>query len=976
MTNETIADKYLWHLAKCGAKEIYEPQFGHVPQEVWDRIDIEMDTIVPNKFTDYILMIWDIHDFCKSPDRVREFCKLKGLTPPPDGIIPIGPGRGSVGGSIVCYCIGIHECDPLLFGLFFERFLNPERIAYPDIDWDVSQRYRHIAIAYISHIYGEEYVAQIITFGTLSVKTAIHDVLQSANVQNAIINMVKETVPDEAGIKFKDLDNNDKFAKAMQAVVFPNSVVNIDRQNAMKILISNVWKCGDQEYDSINWTTLMGVANGVCQQGELQIKSSWDWEKALNIMKRIEGLNKNESTHSAGVVVAPVKLDENIPLMRKDKKNDADLPVCQYDMKSIEELGYLKMDALGLRTVDVNHNAEVLVRKWYEPEFNMKNIPLNDKKTIKLIRDGDTIGIFQVESTGFTQMMQQLDIGGFEVQRFADRKEEILSSIEKLRGLEINDFMWIAAGVALYRPGPLDAVVEGKTMVQHLIDRKLGKEPLTYLFPEEKIYLEETYGILVYQEQVMARVRAMTGCTLGRADILRKAMGKKNEVLMKEQMDWFKKSAMEYEFTTANINKQAIVDRAANEIETFARYGFNKAHSVEYAINTYRSAYYKANYPTAFYASILNSETGDPKRQTVLIRDMLKHDIELLPPTINLSEAEFTMTDANIIRFGLSAIKNVGKNAIVSIFKDREERGQYKSVNEFRARIPAVDCTKVGMTNLAKCGAFDEFVGEGKKYKNRATLVNCMDDLCKAIGKLGTKKKEYKPTVDDILLKLSDGSGQYSITPVEEDLIEYSVWEKEILKYYISAHPIDTYVDEIRRWNAVEDEEIEDLDTEFYIAGFVENVHETVIKKEGRNKGKSMGFVTIGTAYRTYEATMFPGIYESCLPYLIPGHAIVLKGKKEFYKEQWSVQAAYVRNLIAEGIRDCPECHIRLNNPQYLDIIGLKGMFDQHPGLTKVFIHTINGHNDITIQCEQTIALNDRIIDYCESIGRLAYKSI
>lgn len=974
MREETIVDKYLMHITMEGAHKIFDEQFGYIPQEVIDRIDLEMDTIVPNKFTDYILMIWDIHDFCKSPDRVREFCKMKNLVPPPDGIIPIGPGRGSVGGSMVCYCIGIHECDPILYGLFFERFLNPERIAYPDIDYDISQRYRHIVLAYIAYMYGEDHVAQIITYGTLSVKTAIHDVLQSANVMNSIINNVKATVPSEPSIKFKDIENDEKFIKAMQEVIFPDNTVTIDRSNVMKILTSDVWRCGVSDIDDYNWKILMSVANGVIPSSEIVIKSSWNWEKALRIMKKLEGLCKNESTHSAGVVVAPVILEQNIPLMKKD--DDKDTLVCQYDMKSIEELGYLKMDALGLRTVDVNHNAELLVKKWHDPEFDIRKVRWDNADAMKLIRDGDTVGIFQIESSGFTLMMQQLDLGGYEVPRFADRQIELLSEIEKLRGLEVNDFTWIAAGMALYRPGPLDAIVEGKTMVQHLIDRKAGKEPIVYLFPEEKSYLGETYGILVYQEQVMARVRQMTGCSLGRADILRKAMGKKNAVLMKEQMDWFKKSAMDHEFTKSNINKQAIIDRASEEIETFARYGFNKAHAVEYGVIMYRNAYFKAHYPTAFYTALLNSETGDPKRQTILLRDALKHNINILPPTINFSEAEFTMTDVDVIRFGLSAIKNVGKNAISSIFADREKNGAYKSVEEFRARIPATACTVTGMTNLAKCGAFDEFVGEGKKCNNRATLVASMTNLCKAIGKLSVKKKDYKPTVDDVLDKMKSGLGQYTIELMEEDIIEYSIWEKEILKYYISAHPIDAYTSEIRRWNAVEDEEIEDLDKEFYIAGFVESVHETVIKKEGRYKGKKMGFLTIGTAYRTYEATMFPGIYESCLPYLTTGNAVVLKGKKEFYKESWSIQAVYVRNMTNQGIRDCPECHIRLTDPQYLDLIGMKSVFDQHPGLTKVFIHTINGHNDITIECGQTIALNDHIIDYCESIGRIAYKTI
>lgn len=971
MNEHTITEKYLWHLIDEGAHRIYG---DIVPQEVIERINTEMDVIVPNKFDDYILMIWDIYNFCNTPEKVKAFCEENDLIPPPDYIVPLGPGRGSVGGSMVCYCLGIHECDPLLFGLYFERFLNPERIAYPDIDWDVSQKYRYIALAYIAKKYGEKHVAQIITYGTLSCKTAIHDVLQAANVPNTVINSVKETVPNEPTITFDDLVENEKFMQAMQSIPFPDSKVLVDKSNVMRILSNDNYRCADNDINQHNMSVLIGVMNGTITSGEIQIKSSWDWKKALNIMRRLEGLNKHESTHAAGVVVAPVELETNVPLLRKD--GDGVL-ACQYDMRSLEELGYLKMDSLGLRTVDVNHEAEALVRKWHDKDFDIRKVRYDDADTIKLINDGDTVGIFQIESSGFTGMMQQIDIGGYEAPRYTDRNTDALSTIEKLRGVEIQDFMWIAAGIALYRPGPLDAIVDGKTMVQHLIDRKTGKEPIVYLFSEEKSYLEETYGVLVYQEQVMARVRQMTGCSLGRADILRKAMGKKDPVLMKEQMGWFESAAMSHNFSKDIKNdnhKRQIVERASNEIKTFSRYGFNKAHSVEYGHICYRNAYFKAHYPTAFYTALLNSETGDPKRQAIIIRDMLKHGIQLLPPTVNQSEAEFTMTDTNTIRFGLSAIKNIGKRAVASIFADRKQRGLYKSVADFRARIPSTDCTVIGMTNLAKCGAFDDMLSP--KYNCRATLVESMKGLCDAIGKIKRKKPkaDHAPTVDEVLAKLPNIT--WDIINGQDDPIQYSIWEKEILKYYISAHPIDAYEAEMKRWTAIQDTEMEDLPDEFYIAGFIEGYHETTIKKEGRNKGKLMGFVTIGTAFRTYEATMFPGIYESCVPYLKSGNAVVLKGKRNVYKDNITIQCEYIRNMVNSGIRDCPECHIRLDNPTYLQLIELKKMFDEHPGMTKVFIHTMEDYNDITIECDGFIALNDHIIDYCESIGKLSYKPI
>ena len=973
LSHDILAEKYLKYLVIQGAHRRYGET---IPQDVLDRLDIEYDVIVPNKFVDYILMISDIHNFCRSARRVREFCGLHGIEPPAgDGTVPLGPGRGSAGGSMVCYCLGITQCDPLLFGLFFERFLNPERIAYPDIDFDISQKYRHIGIAYIAETYGIEHMAQIITYGTFSKNTVVKEVLRAANVPDVVINRVKKTIPDDPAVELSDLLENEKFMTELKNIEFPSTPITVDKNNVGTILANGKLNSDQQE-------KAMMVLTGATPIVELTIKSSWTWEKALHTMLKMEGMVKHESTHAAGVVVAPVELESNVPLYKKSGTGPL---ACQYEAKYLEAIGYLKMDVLGLRTVDVNHDAELLVRKLYDPDFKMENIPYNDELAIKIINDGDTAGIFQVEGTGFTQMMQNLDIGGYELPRFEDRDESNLTYIEKKRGLETKDFMWISAGLALYRPGPLDAIIDGKTMVQHLTDRKAGKEPVTYLFPEEKRYLEETYGILVYQEQVMSRVRQMTGCSYGRADILRKAMGKKDPVLMKEQMDWFRENAMNCDFSDDPLfkdqnHKQRIVDRACEEIDKFARYGFNKAHAVEYAHICYYNAYFKAHYPVCFYCALLNSLNDKPENQTVIIRDALNHGIVLLPPDINQSDVDFIVVDDKTLRFGLGAIKQFGKSAEI-VLSDRKERGTYGSVDEFRIRIAAKDLNKTVIENLAKCGAFDSLLTNNSSDVNfdcRATLVATVPALCESLNKLRRKKPKAiePPTVDEALEKWENGAGSYAVTKGVDDPIQYSIWEKEILKYYISAHPIDKYTDEIKRWGAIENVDDINLPDVMYIAGFVEGVHETVIKKEGRNKGKKMGFVTIGTAYRTYEATMFPGIYESCLPYLKDGNPVVMKCDKSFYKDNVSLQCEYIRNMTSEGIRDCPECHIRLEDPDnILGMMELKNLFDQHFGNTKVFIHVMDGYNDITIECGQTIALNDHIINYVESnIGKLGYK--
>ena len=555
-----IQDRFLWHLAIEGAKDKY----GEITDKLQNRLEHEMDVIVGNGFTDYILIIWDMLDFCRTPNRVYTFCAMNGITPPPNGIIPMGPGRGSVGGSMVCYCIDIHECDPFIFGLYFERFLNDERIAFPDIDLDISQQYRHIVLAYVADRYGRDRVSQIITFSTLSAKSVNEEVLKAANVPLSTINIVKETISDDPTITMNDLVNDEKYIKAMQSVIFPDSTIIVDTTNVNKIV--NTDNIYEEDLPKIDM-----VRNRKMHKTDVRVKSSWNYKKAVDIMIKLEKLSKHESVHSGGILVSPVTLNENIPLMKKGGKG---VLASQYDMRLLEDLGYIKIDALGLRTVDVNHNAELLVKKWYDKDFDIRKVPYNDKKAIDLMKKGDTIGIFQVESSGFTQMMMDI----FKASNWNNQQKDMIDRLEGVP-VEIEDFMWISAGLAMYRPGPLDAVIEGKTMVDHLIDRKAGREPVTYLFPEEAQYLGETYGVMIYQEQVMARVRQMTGCTLGRADILRKAMGKKNEVLMKQQMDWFEDAAIQHNFTSKKITPQQkidIVKRAREEISKFARYGWTE----------------------------------------------------------------------------------------------------------------------------------------------------------------------------------------------------------------------------------------------------------------------------------------------------------------------------------------------------------------------------------------------------------------
>lgn len=952
----TIQDEFLWHIVREGINEKY---VGYRPDDLDERVQYEMDVIIQNQFTDYILIVWDILTFCGDENRVREFCKLHEFEVPEYGIIPIGPGRGSVGGSVVCYAIDIHEVDPILFGLHFERFLNPERIAPPDIDMDISQKYRHIVLAYVAWKYG--YTAQIITYGTLSARSSLEDVLKSCNVPMSYINRIKETMPQDPELMIADMFDNNKFMKLMEETPFDNYDRQINRNDAVRILNNSNTKLSNDDMNKV-----IQVATGIIDSATITVINTMNYKTALEMMQNLEKLSKHESTHSGGVVVNSTTLDDKIPLLQKK-----DILSSQYDMRLLEELGFLKMDMLGLRTVDVNFDAEMLVRKWYDPEFRKKNIPYNDEQAIELIRNGDTVGIFQIESSGFTKMMKDIDIGGYE------KLERHLSECEIFRHIDTRDFMWISAGLAMYRPGPLDAILDGKTMVQHVIDRKAGREPVVYLFPEEEQYLSETYGVLVYQEQVMSRVRQMTGCTMGRADKLRKAMGKKDEVAMKYEMDWFIENAMNHNFTSLPLTDEAkrqIIQRAKDEIEKFARYGFNKAHTVEYAHICYLNAYLKSHYPIAFYTALLNSFIDDNERKAIIIKDMTKHGIQMSPPDINSSSRLFTMTDKDTISFGLNAISGLGEKGVNHIITDRNENGLFQSIEEFRARIAGGLCNVNVMKNLAKCGAFDKLINECYcKMENRATLVYSIKYLNDKVNKI-KQKKSMKGNVYKILDEVRNL--KYEVEHHEVDLIEYATWEKSVLNYFISANPLDAYDDEMFRWTAIDGVNYEDLPQEFYIAGFISGKHEIVVKKEGRNKGKTMAFVTVETKHMTYEATFFPDVYQSVIQYVVNGNAVILKGKRNTYKGETTIQGIYLRNLMNEGIRDCPECYIRLNDVDLQQILELNKICNEHPGITKLYIQIfVNGY-DYIIATDKNISVNDRFIDYCNNIGILTYKPI
>ncbi|RMD57776.1 MAG: DNA polymerase III subunit alpha, partial [Nitrospirae bacterium] len=538
--------------------------------------------------------------------------------------IPVGPGRGSAAGSLVAYCLDITEIDPIKYNLLFERFLNPERISMPDIDVDFCKDRRSEVIDYVSQKYGKDRVAQIITFGTMQAKGVIRDVGRALNIPYAVVDKVAKLVPSTLGIHLKDALNREP--KLMEL------------------------------YES-----------------DEKIK------ELIDIALRLEGLTRHVSTHAAGVVISNRPLNDIVPLYKAP--NDEVIST-QYSMESIESLGLLKFDFLGLKTLTVINKAEHFINKRKDSisTFSVKNIPLDDRDTYALLSSGKTNGVFQLESSGMKELVIRV-------------KPEVFEDIIAL--------------LALYRPGPL-----GEGMHEEYIKRKKGLSPITYEHPILEEILKDTYGIILYQEQVMQIANKMAGFTMGQADILRKAMGKKKAEVMEELKSKFIEGA----------KKNKILEKKAEKIfdlmASFAKYGFNKSHSAAYALITYQTAYLKAHYPVEYMAALLSSEMDDTDKIMKYINECHNMGIDILPPDINVSDYEFKVSN-NAIRFGLGAIKGVGSAAIESIISARED-GPFRDMFDFCSRVDTRKVNKKVVESLIKAGALYSF-------GNRAQLMAVVD---------------------------------------------------------------------------------------------------------------------------------------------------------------------------------------------------------------------------------------------------------
>ncbi|KPK99346.1 MAG: DNA polymerase III subunit alpha [candidate division Zixibacteria bacterium SM23_73_3] len=799
-------DSYLEFLAKKGLAQRY----SKVTPGLEERLEYELKVIKQMGFAGYFLIVKDFIDYARNKS------------------IRVGPGRGSVGGSLVAYCLGITNLDPIKYGLLFERFLNPERISLPDIDIDFSDRERDKIIRYVINKYGENNVAQIITFGTMAARAVIRDVGRVLDIPYSEVDRIAKMIP---------------------------------------------------------WVPDMTLRRAQEQRGDLRtlVKSDPRIEKLMSYSEILEGLCRHASTHAAGVVIAPKALNEYVPLYKGSKGEIT----TQYDMKGIEEIGLLKMDFLGLRTLTVIDDTLKMLREDKNIISDIDSVPLDDKKTFQLFSKGLTVGIFQFESSGMREYLSKL-------------KPESLDELTAMN--------------ALYRPGPLDS-----KMTDEYIDRKRGLKKIVYEHPLLEPVLKETYGVIVFQEQVLKIASDLAGYTLGKADILRKAMGKKKAKLMVQQREEFKKGAK------AKGIKHPVADKIFDLMATFGRYGFNKAHSAGYAYLAYQTAYLKAHYPVQFMAASMSSEIGNTDRIVVLMEECKRMGIEVLPPDVNESGGRFKVVE-NKIRFGLEAVKNVGHGAIQAIIIAREKLGKFKSLLQFCAEVDLGAVNKRVIESLIQSGAFDSV------SKHRAQLMACLDVAANYGQALQEDKKRGQTSLFDL-------AGEIKTTPVPKmaDVPEWPISEilskeKEMLGFYVSGHPLTRYEEELKIFVTRDTQTIEDAKDgeELYIGGVI-----TQVKTKIDRKKKQMAFATLEDFVGRVEVVIFSDCYEKNRRFIRADSMVLARGRA-------STREGEKAKLVASDIISLSKAYQKMKPPMHIQLVSSgtrKEILSLHPGKSQVFLH-------------------------------------
>ena len=699
--------------------------------------------------------------------------------------IPVGPGRGSGAGSICAYALGITGIDPLKYNLIFERFLNPERVSMPDFDVDFCYERRQEVIDYVTRKYGADHVSQIITFGTMAARAVVRDVGRVMGMPYAQVDQISKMIPSDLKMTLK---------KALEI------------STELKKLY----------------------------EGDEQVHQLIDYAMTL------EGMPRHASTHAAGVVIGAKPLDEFVPLQTND-----DVITTQFPMTTVEHLGLLKMDFLGLRTLTVINDAQTMVRQDIDPDFDVEKIPVDDKETYAMLGRGDTDGVFQLESAGMRRVLTDLQ---------PENLEDII------------------AVISLYRPGPMQSI-------PRFIAGKKDPSSVQYLSPILEKSLDVTYGCMVYQEQVMQIVRDIAGYSLGRSDMVRRAMAKKKQSEMEKEKKVFVEGAVDADgnvVVPGAVRMGTAPDVALKifgEMETFAQYAFNKSHAAAYAVVAWRTAYLKCHYPVQFMAAILNSVKDNTTKVSAFIQYCRKHGIAVLPPNVNKSMSKFSVEEGKSIRYGLSAVRNVGVGAVQAILNGRKER-PYKDLYDFAERVEIEAINKRVVESLIKSGAMDDF--PGYRTQKLAMYESILDGEA-------TRRK----TMITGQLSLFGDEGLEAPRPELPKIPEMSPklllqYEKEMTGVYITGHPLDEYRERLEKMPCsvqvlqeyAEDEEWEKFDRMNVTLGGM--IIETRMNTTKANK--LMCFITLEDLYGTIECLVFPRIYDRLARMIQNDTVVVIRG--------------------------------------------------------------------------------------------------
>lgn len=722
--------------------------------------------------------------------------------------IPVGPGRGSAAGSLVAWALAITEVDSIEHVLLFERFLNPERVSLPDIDIDFCVNGRAQVIEYVTSKYGKDKVAQICTFGTLKAKAAVKDVGRVLGLSYAETDRIAKLIP-----------------APRQGFDYP-------------------------------------LAEALEMEPRLKEYAEGEGKELISLAMRLEGLSRHTSTHAAGIVIADRELSDYMPLM-VDKDNQV---VTQLSMGAVEKIGLVKFDFLGLKTLTVLHEATKLIERGTGKKVNLNALPLDDAKTFKLVSAGNTIGVFQLESSGITDMVTRLKPSCFED---------------------------LVAILALYRPGPLDS-----GMAEHYINRKHGREPVKYPHPLLQPILKDTYGIILYQEQIMQIARDMGGYSLGEADLLRRAMGKKKPEEMAKQREFFLTGA----------EKKGIPPRVAEEVfdqmETFARYGFNRSHSVAYALISYQTAYLKAHFPVYFLAALMTFEMDDTDKVLKNLNDCKEMGISVVPPDVNAGQVGFDVDDNKVI-FGLAAIKGIGEKAVEKLIEERTTRGRFKGLFDFCSRVDTGLLNRRSLENLIRSGAFD-WTGQ-----SRNEMISRLDDITNAAERERAAKLSQQislfaasqPVTED---SFRNGRKALPEWPVNVKLAQ----EKEALGFYLSGHPLEKYRGDLERLGSATIDQLRSRadGSQVLVAGVI-----TFLKLKNTKKGDRYATFVLEDMLDTMEVIVWPDTYQRIYAALNSDEPVLVTGKLDVSDERVLVVASNIESALALRNKRASEAFVRLN---------------------------------------------------------------